>query len=304
MTTATTTTAISHAATANFRTWVAEIIAQLLAVGLTQTTDTGQINTATVNKPGTSTSAGYAIFKFNDTLQSTSPVFFKLEFGTGSATANPAIWVTIGTGSSGAGAINGVVGTRRGAFYDTNPLSTVTTYVSRFVYNATHGFFGMAWKIGSSSGPGYAMGGIMIGRSNDNTGAATGDAVWMVANSNSTSGLSGTGYMECISYLTSAVYPQSSGSPVLDANWFYMPFNDAGNTNLYAGNTQVGPCFYMTPVLAVSALAGMGMMGDIALGSTFSAALVGTTPLTFIQLQGPFGQSPYSGNAGMCMLWQ
>lgn len=95
MTTASINTAVAHSSDATFRTWVAEVIAQLLAVGLTQTADTGQIDTATATRPGTNTSGGYAIFRFNDTAHSTTPIFFKLEFGTASSAAVPQMWITV-----------------------------------------------------------------------------------------------------------------------------------------------------------------------------------------------------------------
>jgi hypothetical protein len=107
MTTASTLTPFDQTTDAGFRAWVSSIITQLAAVGLTQTSDTGQINTSTVTRPGSgNTSAGYTIWQFNDSLQGTSPIYFKLEFGSGSAAANPQMWVTVGTGTNGAGTIN------------------------------------------------------------------------------------------------------------------------------------------------------------------------------------------------------
>lgn len=95
---------------ADFRVWVAAIIAQLIAVGLTQTADTGQIDTATVTKAGASNTAqGYAIFRFNDTMQATRPLFLKFEFGSGSNTTNPGIWLTISDSTNGAGTMTGTV---------------------------------------------------------------------------------------------------------------------------------------------------------------------------------------------------
>lgn len=65
---------ISIASNAQFQAFVAEIIAGLSSGGTTGVTlvqlpDTGQINPATVAVPGaTTTSAGHALFRFNDTL--------------------------------------------------------------------------------------------------------------------------------------------------------------------------------------------------------------------------------------------
>lgn len=95
---------------AQFRLWASFIRDVFeLAGGWTNTTDTGQINLVTVLAPvAGSTSQGYKIYKMADALQATYPVFVKIEFGSGTAAANPGFWITIGTGSDGAGTITGI----------------------------------------------------------------------------------------------------------------------------------------------------------------------------------------------------
>ena len=80
-------------------------------VGLVKTSDTGQVNWSTVNAPGSAnTAAGYEIFRFNDSLQASKPIFIKLEHGTGSGGPGLyALFITIGTGSDGAGNITGIL---------------------------------------------------------------------------------------------------------------------------------------------------------------------------------------------------
>jgi hypothetical protein len=94
---------------ADFRTWVQGIHNALASFAdLTQTADTGQINPATVTRPGTiNTTGGYEIWRFNDALQATVPVFFRLEYGTGGALDRPGMWVTVGGSSNGTGTIGG-----------------------------------------------------------------------------------------------------------------------------------------------------------------------------------------------------
>lgn len=113
MTTAASSFQVVQSTDAEFRTWVAGVIALMTSCGLTQTSDTGQINTVTVTRPGTTnTSAGYVIFRFSDSLQSTAPLFLKLEFGTGSTTALPSMWLTTGKGSDGAGNLTNLLKAR------------------------------------------------------------------------------------------------------------------------------------------------------------------------------------------------
>jgi hypothetical protein len=97
----------SNSSDANFRTWVQFISDNLQTGGFIKTTDTGQINTATVTAPGAgSTAQGYEIRKFSDSLQATNPWFMKIEYGSGSVAGTPAIWLTVGTTTDGAGTIS------------------------------------------------------------------------------------------------------------------------------------------------------------------------------------------------------
>jgi hypothetical protein len=98
----------------DFRNWVAGIDAAIQALGIVNTTDTGQIDATTVVKPAAvNTAQGYKIYRFADSLQATFPVFIKLEFGSGGAVDRPSLWVTVGTTTNGAGTIGGQVTTRK-----------------------------------------------------------------------------------------------------------------------------------------------------------------------------------------------
>lgn len=114
---------------AALRTIVAAIRDKLVAAGATLTTDTGQINTATVTKSASpSTIAGYNVFKFDDDLQADAPVFIKLDYGTGPTATLLNLGVTVGSGTDGAGTITGQVGTRQQMPTSTG-ASSCTAYV-------------------------------------------------------------------------------------------------------------------------------------------------------------------------------
>lgn len=110
MTLVTFSTAMTNGTDAQFRAWGKGISDSLQAVGIVKTADSGQINWTTVTAP-TSANAkmGYEIYRFNDTLQSTAPVFIKLAFGSGSSGTYPALWISVGTGSNGSGTITGEI---------------------------------------------------------------------------------------------------------------------------------------------------------------------------------------------------
>ena len=108
MTNTTWTSAPAHATDALFRTWGSALNAGLAAVGMVQTADAGQIDWTTVVRAGINADAGYEIWKFNDALQSTVPIFFKLYYGTGAATNLVRIRLESGTGSDGSGTLTGL----------------------------------------------------------------------------------------------------------------------------------------------------------------------------------------------------
>lgn len=108
MATATVTQAHTNNSDANFRLWGKWISDQLAAWGWTKTSDSGQINWATVTAPvGTSAVQGYEVWSLGDALQATAPVKVKIEYGSGSNVNWPSTWVTIGSTSDGAGNITG-----------------------------------------------------------------------------------------------------------------------------------------------------------------------------------------------------
>lgn len=138
MTTSSPSITLVQTTNAEFRAWGLAVSTALGAIGLTQTSDTGQINWTTVATPaGASASQGYEIWRFNDTLQATKPLFFKIEYGSGGAATSPAIWMTVGAGSDGAGTITGAaIMTRAQKTFNSGVATAFTSY---FCYSTTLG---------------------------------------------------------------------------------------------------------------------------------------------------------------------
>src|SRR5512138_2499573 len=65
-----------------FRSWGSDLSSRLAGVGLVQTSDTGQINWGSVSRPSEDNYGGYEVWRFDDALQGTAPVFIKIEYGT------------------------------------------------------------------------------------------------------------------------------------------------------------------------------------------------------------------------------
>jgi hypothetical protein len=303
MTTSTIAAVIDQSSDAGFRTWVAEVIHELVTTcGLTQTSDTGQINTTTVTRQAsTGTAAGYVILRFNDTLQSTSPIFIKLEFGTGATTlVTPAMWITVGTGSNGSGTISGTTSGKCPIAANITPASTTAVYVSRYCYSATMGAVCMVNKMTSGNGA-AAFGYFFLGRSTDSTGAPSADAYLLIANAGAAAtGASNTqGNAINYSYNTSALVANGTASL-----WSFAPYNLT--TTLVNGNVQLGAVWHLQPTVKVSGNIAIALRTEFPDGATITIALLGSSTYTFICTGLLSNSGSVGGNTGYTMLmpWQ
>lgn len=91
---------------AAFRAW-GSALSGALQVLFVKVTQAGEINWTTVSKPATSgASAGFEVYRLNDSLQATVPIFFKIEYGAyAGGTIRPCMWMTVGKGADGSGTI-------------------------------------------------------------------------------------------------------------------------------------------------------------------------------------------------------
>lgn len=97
----------------SFVAWATWLDNVFISGGWVNTADTGQtLPSALIAVTSSNQSRGYRVYRMDDALQSTAPVFVKLEFGSGNSTSNPSIWLTIGTGSNGTGGITGIIANR------------------------------------------------------------------------------------------------------------------------------------------------------------------------------------------------
>lgn len=105
------TAAYKQTSDAEFRAWGKAVSDALQATsGVTKTTDTGQVDWTTVAKPAAgNTKQGYEVYRFSDALHSGGyPVFIRIDYGSGAAATSPAVWITIGPSTDGAGTITGL----------------------------------------------------------------------------------------------------------------------------------------------------------------------------------------------------
>lgn len=175
-----TTTILNVSGAANetaFRLWGKGLSDAIVAAGLVRTADTGQINWATVTMPGPNSYAGYEIFRFNDAIQATSPLFIKIEFGVATSSAAQ-IRTQFGKGSTGAGVLTSTFGAQI-----VQTTSNQITAISQSFISGDGSTLSIAMWPTVSSWPFF----LYIERSRSNTGVPTGTAFSVTFNSGGSS---------------------------------------------------------------------------------------------------------------------
>jgi hypothetical protein len=284
---------------ADFQAWVAGIHAQLAAVGLVQTSDTGQINPATVSTPGSaSVMQGYEIWRLNDTLQSTLPVFIKVEYGSGPITlATPGFFFTVGTGSNGAGTLTGQVGQRRSIYQSTAKSAGVT--LPSYCTGDGSGVALLTSYDPASTGL-YSML-FDIERTRDGAGSATADGIytWMAA-----AGSSGLNYLQMIPASGPVPNGASPGgtlgyctSPYTWISVGAAPSAVGPNVAIMPIICQCGKCFFIRLMHLVPSTM-------ISSGISFTASVFGGTHtlLGFTVYQ--YEQPSQTANDLLCLMWE
>lgn len=96
----------SNSTNAHMRSWIEFIDRTLTDGGWVNTADTGQTAVASFTTPGgANTAAGYRIYRMDDDLHATHPVYMRLDFGSAGTANHIGIWITLGPATNGAGVI-------------------------------------------------------------------------------------------------------------------------------------------------------------------------------------------------------
>lgn len=139
--------------------------------GWVKASDSGQIDWSSVTANGTAgATIGSEMWKMGDTLQSTYPIYVKLDYTVYAATNRPGFIVTIGTGSTGSLVLTGI----------TSSIGVVGTNPSNSTVNPCY-FCGDTSRMAILMWP-IAGGGTFIGieRTHDSQGNDTGEGVSLV----------------------------------------------------------------------------------------------------------------------------
>jgi len=274
---------------ADFRAWGSDLSASFSDVGLIQTADTGQIDWVTVTRPGASTAAGYEIWRYTD-----SSVYLKIEYGSsGFSSAAPSVWLTVGTGSNGAGTLTGAVSSRAPISIQTATLTSAGTSRQSFlVYK--DGFFGfVGYRAASSVGPAPFMG-AWVAKTTDGAGNpdSRGATVYR-----KTGGANAVPSVQALNFQTNTV----SGVD-LNGNFVVIPM---GITSSIIGiDTQCFIHWTALPLVLPNPYMATVIGAEVPAGSTFSTTLVGTTPRTYLALDNNPQGSSISSSYILAMLWE
>ena len=223
-----------------------------------QTSDTGQVNLTTVAKPAaTNTAQGYEIWRMNDALQSTKPVFAKVEYGSGGAALNFSYWLTVGTGSDGAGTITGILLARTQQGAGTNNAATM----NKCFGSASTNRITIAMLLDVSTIPFW----FAIERTKDSAGADTNVGLIMAF-----------GGFQGGSTVKSIVLPFGATAPVAELG--IQAILSTNNPTAYTGDQGVG---LMIPMLGVAIQPGLNvcitMVNDFAAFAQPSFTLYGAS---------------------------
>jgi len=229
MTTTTWTSTPANSSDALFRAWGKGLSDAIAAVGFVRTADTGQIDWTTVAFPtAANTQQGYEVYRFNDALQTTVPLFFRVGYGSGLTNGSPSIWLTVGKGSNGTGSITSTLTPSTQTSWTGTGASSVVSYAS----SGDGSLLVVGMFLGAANSSLSKV--VLIERSRSSMGAATGTGVLC------TSGPT----VRTANYQGTYTYPPSHRWPVA------MPVDSNADTTLSTSGKA--------PVFAATVTDGMG----------------------------------------------
>lgn len=173
------------------REWIGNFLQGMLDAGFVQASDSGQVDPSTLALGSATGSYGYAVFRFDDALQATHPVFFRVDFNTSTSTSSvtspsagaATMRLTVGRGTDGAGTITGVLYSREN-FGSASPAGTSGATQTPYTHAAFagDGYAGLIGFVDDTRGGAipatpYLGLGFLIERSRNAAGEATGEGV-------------------------------------------------------------------------------------------------------------------------------
>jgi hypothetical protein len=276
---------------ANWRPWGQAIHDAFVAVGLVQTSDTGQVNWATATAPLTGADIGYEVWRFDDALQATVPIFFKMTYGSGNGnTRGRVVLSSVGTGSNGAGTLTNAA--------PTNPMITLVTGTAGDT-TARDCFFsgdgsGIAAVLFNNSASTFLRGMFAIDRTRDIDGTPNGNGISVVT----------CGQTNATNYWVwaPAIAPRPSGWTDYVDYWPAMIPQSSLSTTSDGTDTHVAPVLAAVPEIQQTKMALAYATGDGATVGDQTVTHLGAARTYKRQGNNLYGTVKGSSSAG-CMIW-
>lgn len=287
-------------ATNAIRDWAAFVEDTLVTTGgWVVTSDTGQTAPASLATPGgANTKAGYRIYRMADTLQSTNPVFLRIDYGSSASANTPAMWLTIGTGSNGSGTITGLLFNGGATAGPTVTQSSNTTPLANNSYgSASTNRFSIALFVQTNTAYGIFL---SLERTKDSSGADTGVGL-LLAYTDPVNGSNG-GSLQYTRYISMTVGQQ----PTAELGLSYILTRQNPSEVFGGGDIGVGIVLFFK---GVSQQPGTNLTinnsSDVSAEGSFSLTLYGSTRtyqnLRFTPLKATVGGSVVDTNARINM---
>lgn len=270
----------------NWRTWAPALHAALTGAGLVQTADTGQMNPASAGLPISNTDAGYLIYRFNDSLQGTNPVFLRVMPGHGT-NGYTRLRITVGQGSNGAGTITGQTATIT-CGSQANGAASSSSSVNDYACH-TEGAACYFGRVGQADAKTF-MHGFSISRTRGTDGSFDGKGLFILATEQD-----GTNMWWKMVGLRFASPAATYG----ESNQFCLIPGLPANTALLNGDKQLYPHFANFPDITQAWATFSVLHSELFTApTTFTATPFGSTPRTFIYLGTAGGGIRFPTNTG------
>jgi len=293
MSTAVWSTPLDHSGNAGFQAWYGELLAQLIAINaalFVQTADTGQLG-AGAARPAINTAAGYWIFKFDD---GHTILYFKIEPGTGTSANIPMGWLTVGTGTNGAGTLTGIITARSTWAVGTAPVSAVTNYTSYLCVVA--GAVSLGWKT-LSRGVGTQSGGYFgVYRSVTDAGIYNNDGFVQYTSLTSTGQFAQSVNLSTGTIFSGNVAPGSANGTCL------IPYGIT--SSVVGGNAQYFRHFAAYPLARPIVGVVSVIAAEYPVGTSFAGESGSITDHTFVSLGLSMQQASNLTASGIAFIWE
>jgi hypothetical protein len=244
---------------ANFKAWGQTISNAFTAFGWVKSADTGMVAWGSISSVPAASTFVYEIWVMGDTLQSTNPVFVKIEYGTGASAAIPALAITVGSGSTGAGVLTNA-GTR--SLFGPGVSGGTSATFECDLSGSTDRFSFVMWR--NSTQPVF----FAIERSHDTNG----NDLATYCN-----------YLVCGAALLTpfcyqqSIFPAASGGPLFYEK-FGLTTQTSNATGTFSNSTAIAPFWPFIGKLDNPLLSAVCIKaGDFSDGATFTVSMFGTT---------------------------